>query len=185
MISSNDFKTGVTIEYNGQIWQVIEFQHVNPGKGAAFVRTKLRNLRTRSVVDKTFRSGEKMQKAHIDKQEMVYSYSMSDIYVFMNNETYEQVEIQVDSLGDAVNFLIEGMNVTITMYQNEIIGVQIPEKVTLEVIEADPGVKGNTAANATKNAKLETGFLIQVPLFVEPGNKIVINTSTGKYDTRA
>jgi len=185
MISSNDFKTGVTIEYNGQIWQVIEFQHVNPGKGAAFVRTKLRNLRTRSVVDKTFRSGEKMPKAHIDKQEMVYSYSMSDIYVFMNNETYEQVEIQVDSLGDAVNFLIEGMNVTITMYQNEIIGVQIPEKVTLEVIEADPGVKGNTAANATKNAKLETGFLIQVPLFVEPGNKIVINTSTGKYDTRA
>lgn len=185
MISSNEFKTGVTIEYDGHIWQVIEFQHVKPGKGAAFVRTKLRNLRTRSVVDKTFRAGEKMPKAHIDKQTMSYSYSMGDTYVFMNNETYEQIEIESNVLADAINFLIEGMDVTITMYQSEIIGIQLPEKVTLEVVEADPGVKGNTAANATKNAKVETGFELQVPLFVEPGTKIIINTSTGKYDTRA
>ncbi|XMB87376.1 elongation factor P [Mycoplasmatota bacterium WC44] len=185
MISTNEFKTGVTIEYDGHIWQVIEFQHVKPGKGAAFVRTKLRNLRTRAVVDKTFRSAEKMPKAHIDKQTMSYSYSMGNTYVFMNNETYEQIEIESNVLGEATNFLIEGMDVTITTYQNEIIGIQVPEKVTLEVTEADPGVKGNTAANATKNAKVETGYELQVPLFVEPGTRIVINTSTGKYDTRA
>jgi len=185
MISSNEFKTGVTIEYDGHIWQVIEFQHVKPGKGSAFVRTKLRNLRTRAVVEKTFRAGEKMPKAHIDKVTMSYSYSMGDIYVFMNNETYEQLEIQKEVLGEDVNFIIEGTDVTITFYDKEILGVQLPEKMTLEVIEADPGVKGNTAANATKNAKVETGYELQVPLFIEMGDKIVINTSTGKYDTRA
>lgn len=185
MISSNDFKTGVTVEYDGHIWQVIEFQHVKPGKGAAFVKTKLRNLRTRAVVSKTFRAGEKMPKAHIDKVSMVYSYPMGDTYVFMDNETYEQLELSTEQLGEGVNFLIEGMEVMITQYKSEILGIQLPEKVTLEVVEADPGIKGNTAANATKNAKVETGFEIQVPLFVEPGDKIIINTSTGKYDTRA
>lgn len=185
MISSNEFKTGVTIEYDGHIWQVIEFQHVKPGKGAAFVKTKLRNLRTRAVVAKTFRAGEKMPKAHIDKVNMSYSYAMGDTYVFMDNETYEQLELTTEQLGDATNFLIEGMEVLITQFKGEILGLQLPEKVTLEVVAADPGIKGNTAANATKNATVETGFEIQVPLFVEPGDRIVINTSTGKYDTRA
>jgi len=185
MISSNEFKTGVTVEFDGHIWQVIEFQHVKPGKGAAFVKAKLRNLRTRAVVTKRFRTDQKMPKAHIEKISMDYSYAMGDTYVFMNNETYEQLEIPKEKLGDAVNFLVEQMSVTIIQFKQEILGVQIPEKVILEIVEADPGVKGNTAANATKNAKVETGFLIQVPLFVEPGDKIVINTSTGKYDTRA
>ncbi len=184
-ISTSEFKTGLTIEYNKHIWQVIEFQHVKPGKGAAFVRTKLRNLRTRAVVDKTFRAGEKMEKAQIDKLDMVYSYSMGDTYVFMDTETFEQLEISLEQLDDAVNFLIEEMKVVITQFKGEILGIQLPEKITLEVIEADPGVKGNTAANATKNIKVQTGYILQAPLFIEVGQKIVINTGTGKYDTRA
>lgn len=185
MINTSDFKTGLTIEYDNNIWQIIEFQHVKPGKGAAFVRTKLRNLRTRSVIDKTFRAGEKMEKAMIEKQQTQYSYSMGDTYVFMDNETYEQIEIPKEALEYELNFLKEGMSVLITKYETEILGIQLPEKVTLEVTQADPGVKGNTAANATKNAVVETGFELQVPLFVEAGDKVVINTSTGKYDTRA
>lgn len=185
MISSNEFKTNTTIEYDGHIWQVIEFQHVKPGKGAAFVKAKLRNLRTRAVVSKRFRTDEKIAKAHIDKISMDYSYSMGDTYVFMDNETYEQLELSKEQLGDAANFLIEQMSVIITQFNQEVLGVQLPEKVTLKVTEADPGIKGNTAANATKNAVVETGFEIQVPLFVNVGDSIVINTSTGKYDTRA
>lgn len=185
MISSNEFKTGVTVLYEGNLYQVVEFQHVKPGKGAAFVRSKLRNLRTGSLIDKTFRAGEKMEKAHIDKISVQYSYSMGDTYVFMNMETYEQLELDKKYVGDNVNYLTEGLDVNITMYGNEILGIILPEKVTLDVIEADPAVKGNTAQNATKNCKVSTGYILQVPLFVEPGDKIVINTSTGKYDTRA
>jgi elongation factor P len=185
VISTSDFKTGITFQYEDQLWIVIEFQHVKPGKGAAFVRTRLRNLRTKSVVDKTFRAGEKMEKAQIDKESMVYSYSMGDTYVFMNNETYEQLELDKSKLADVVDFLIEGMDVQVTMFENEILGIAVPEKVTLEVTIADPAVKGNTAQSATKQAVVETGFSLQVPLFVEVGDKIVINTTTGKYDTRA
>ena len=185
MISTSDFKTGITFQYEDQLWMIIDFQHVKPGKGAAFVRTRLRNLRTKSVLEKTFRAGEKMEKAQIDKESMVYSYSMGDTYVFMNNETYEQLELDKSKLADVVDFLIDGMDVQVTMFENEILGITVPEKVTLEVTIADPAVKGNTAQSATKQAVVETGFSLQVPLFVEVGDKIVINTTTGKYDTRA
>ena len=185
MISSNEFKTGITVLYEGNIYQVIEFQHVKPGKGAAFVRSKLKNLRTGATIDKTFRAGEKMEKAIINKMTMTYSYAMGDTYVFMDNETYEQLELEASHIGDDVNYLIEGLEVNITMYGSEILGVLLPEKVTLDVIEADPAVKGNTAQNATKKATVQTGYVVDVPLFIEPGDRIVINTTTGKYDTRA
>ncbi len=185
MISTSDFKTGITFQYEDQLWIIIEFQHVKPGKGAAFVRTRIRNLRTKAVLDKTFRAGEKMEKAQIDKESMVYSYSMGDTYVFMNNVTYEQLELDKSKLVDVVDFLIEGMDVQVTMFDQEILGITVPEKVTLEVTIADPAVKGNTAQSATKQAVVETGYSLQVPLFVEVGDKIVINTTTGKYDTRA
>jgi len=185
VISTSDFKTGITFQYEDQLWIIIEFQHVKPGKGAAFVRTRIRNLRTKAVLDKTFRAGEKMEKAQIDKESMVYSYSMGDTYVFMNNETYEQLELDKSKLVDVVDFLIEGMDVQVTMFDQEILGITVPEKVTLEVTIADPAVKGNTAQSATKQAVVETGYSLQVPLFVEVGDKIVINTTTGKYDTRA
>lgn len=185
MISTSDFKTGVTFQYEDQLWIILEFQHVKPGKGAAFVRTRIRNLRTKAVVDKTFRAGEKMEKAQIDKESMVYSYSMGDTFVFMNNETYEQLELDKSKLPDVVDFLIEGMDVQVTMFDQEILGITVPEKVILEVTVADPAVKGNTAQSATKQAVVETGYSLQVPLFVEVGDKIVVNTTTGKYDTRA
>jgi elongation factor P len=164
---------------------VIEFQHVKPGKGSAFVRSKLRNLRTGAVIDKTWRAGEKVATAHIDKNKMAYLYSMGETYVFMNNETYEQIEIPFNQIEYQLNFIVEGMEVNVISFEGEILGVDIPEKVTLEVTEADPAVKGNTATNATKDCVVETGYKLQVPLFINQGDKIVINTSTGKYDTRA
>jgi len=185
MTSTNDFKTGMTIQSDGNLWLVIEFQHVKPGKGSAFVRSKLRNLRTGAVVDKTWRAGEKVETAHIEKNKMNYLYSMGETYVFMNNETYEQIEIPYNHIEYQLNFIIEGMEVNVISFEGEILGVDIPEKVTLEVTEADPAVKGNTAQTATKDCVVETGFKLQVPLFVNQGDKIVINTNTGKYDTRA
>ncbi len=185
MISTNNFKTGITIQTDGNLYSVIEFQHVKPGKGPAFVRSKLRNLRTNGVLDKTWRAGEKVAPAHIDKDKMNYLYAMGDIHVFMNNETYEQVEINQTNIEEQLNFIIEGFEVNVISFEGEILGVDIPEKVTLEVTEADPAVKGNTAQTATKDAILQTGFKLQVPLFVNRGDKVVVNTSTGKYDTRA
>lgn len=185
MITSNDFKTGITIQSDGNLWSVIEFQHVKPGKGSAFVRSKLRNLRTGAVVDKTWRAGEKVATAHIDKFKMAYLYSAGDTYVFMNNETYEQIEIPYEQIEYQLNFIVEGMEVNVISFEGEILGVDIPEKVALTVTEADPAVKGNTAQSATKDCVVETGFKLQVPLFVNEGDKIIINTSTGKYDTRA
>ena len=184
MISTNDFKTGSTIEYEGNIFQVIEFQHVKPGKGQAFVRSKLRNLRSGAVIDNTFNAGEKVKKAHIEKNTMQYLYAMGEEYVFMNNETYEQLEITTKQLGDVVNFLVESMEVKVMQYEGEILGVEVPEKVTLEVTECEPGVKGNTASNATKSATVSTGYSLQVPLFVETGDKLIINTNTGQYVSR-
>jgi elongation factor P len=185
MITTNDFKTGITIQSEGNLWSVIEFQHVKPGKGPAFVRSKLRNLRTRAVIDKTWRAGEKVATAHIDKDKMAYLYSMGETYVFMNNESYEQLEIPFAQIEEQLNFIVEGMEVNVVSFEGEILGVDIPEKVTLTVTQADPAVKGNTAQSATKDCIVETGFKLQVPLFVNEGDKIVINTSTGKYDTRA
>lgn len=185
MITTNDFKTGVTIQSEGNLWQVIEFQHVKPGKGSAFVRSKLRNLRTGAVIDKTWRAGEKVATAHIDKEKMAYLYAMGDTCVFMNNETYEQIEIPAGNIEYQLNFIIEGMEVNVISFEGEILSVDIPEKVTLTVTQADPAVKGNTAQSATKDCVVETGFMLQVPLFINEGDKIVINTNTGKYDTRA
>ncbi len=185
MITTNDFKTGVTIQSDGNLWQVIEFQHVKPGKGSAFVRSKLRNLRTGAVVDKTWRAGEKVATAHIDKENMAYLYAMGDTCVFMNNETYEQIEIPSKNIEYQLNFIVEGFEVNVMSFEGEILSVDIPEKVTLTVTTADPAVKGNTAQTATKDCIVETGFKLQVPLFVNEGDKIVINTNTGKYDTRA
>jgi len=185
MISTNNFKNGITIQHDGNLYTIMEFQHVKPGKGPAFVRSKLRNLRTQGILDKTWRAGEKVAPAHIDKDKMSYLYAMGETHVFMNNDTYEQIEINEKSITHQLNFIIEGMEVNVISFEGEILGVDIPEKVTLEVTHADPAVKGNTATTATKDAILQTGFKLQVPLFVNQGDKIVINTSTGKYDTRA
>jgi len=185
MISTNDFKTGITIQSDGQLWKVIEFLHVKPGKGSAFVRSKLRNLRTGAIIEKTWRAGEKVDTAHIDKDKMSYLYATTDRCVFMNNDTYEQIEIPKERIEYELNFIIEGMDVDVERFEGEILGVTIPEKVVLEVVEADPAVKGNTAQSATKDCVVETGYQLQVPLFVNKGDKIVITTSTGKYDTRA
>jgi len=184
MISTSDFKTGITIQYDGNLFQVIEFQHVKPGKGQAFVRSKLRNLRTGAVTDKTFNAGEKMERAHIEKSSMQFLYAMGDTYVFMNNETYEQIEVPVANLAHEKNFMLDGMEVKIMQFGDEVLGVELPEKVTLEVTESDPGVKGNTASNATKSATVSTGYTLQVPLFIEVGEKLIINTSTGAYVSR-
>ena len=184
MISTNDFKTGSTIDYEGNLYQVIEFQHVKPGKGQAFVRSKLRNLRSGAVIDKTFNAGEKVARAHIEKNNMQFLYSMGDEYVFMNNDTYEQLEIPVSQLEKEKNYLVDGMEVKVMTFESEILGVEVPEKVTLEVVECEPGVKGNTASNATKSATVSTGYSLQVPLFIETGEKLIINTNTGQYVSR-
>lgn len=185
MTTSNDFKTGLTIEHDGQIYSIIEFQHVKPGKGSAFVRSKLRNLRSGAVIEKTWRAGEKVATAMIDKDEMQFLYVDGDRYVFMNTENYEQIEVPVFQIEYEKNFLLESMMVMIKRYQNEIIGIELPEKVALTVTETVPGVRGNTVNNATKDAVVETGYLLQVPLFINESDKIYINTSTGKYMTKA
>jgi len=184
MISTNDFKTGISITHEGNLYVVMEFQHVKPGKGSAFVRSKLKNLRSGAIFDKTWRAGEKVAPAHIDKDKMSYLYAMGEQYVFMNSETYEQVEIAKKNIEYQLNFIIEGMEVNVISFEGEILGVDIPEKVTLTVTEADPAVKGNTATSATKDCVVETGFQLQVPLFVNQGEKVIINTNTGKYDKR-
>ena len=185
MISTSDFKTGLTIEYDGNIYQILDFQHVKPGKGSAFVRTKLRNLRAQSVIDITFNAGEKFEQAQIDKNEMQYLYSSDDVYVFMNMETYEQIELHKSSLENELYYLSEGMNINIISFGSEILGIELPDKVTLEIVETPGGAKGNTASNATKEALTNTGLRLSVPLFVNEGDKIVVSTATGKYDTRA
>ncbi|PQD96549.1 elongation factor P [Pradoshia eiseniae] len=184
MISVNDFKTGLTIEVDGGIWQVIEFQHVKPGKGAAFVRSKLRNLRTGAIQEKTFRAGEKVSKAHIDNRKMQYLYASGDNHVFMDNETYDQIELPSKQIEHELKFLKENMEVSIMMFQTETLGVQLPTTVTLEVTETEPGIKGDTASGGTKPATVETGLVVQVPFFVNEGDKLIINTSDGSYVSR-
>ena len=185
MISSSDFRTGVTIEIDGEVWQVIDFQHVKPGKGAAFVRTKMKNVRTGSVVERTFNPGEKIPKAHVDNRKMQYLYENDEMYVFMDNETYEQSELTKEQLGDALKYLKENMDISIMMFQGTILGVDLPNSVDLEVIECDPGVRGDTATGTTKMAKLETGYSVRVPLFINQGDVLRIDTRTGNYMERA
>ncbi len=185
MISVNDFKTGLTVEVEGGIWRVIDFQHVKPGKGAAFVRSKLRNLRTGAIQEKTFRAGEKVGRAQIDNNKMQYLYADGDSHVFMDNNTYEQVELQASAIEYELKYLKENMNVSIMMYESEVIGVELPKTVELEVTETEPGIKGDTASGASKSATLETGLVLQVPLFVNQGDTLVINTEEGSYVSRA
>ncbi|SHG65905.1 translation elongation factor P (EF-P) [Thermosyntropha lipolytica DSM 11003] len=181
MISVNDFRTGLTIELEGQAYQVVEFQHVKPGKGAAFVRAKLKNVKTGQVVEKTFRAGEKVPKAHLDRREMQYLYNDGEGYICMDNQTYDQISIPAEAIGDGVKWLLENMNIQVLFFQGNIIGVELPNFVELEVVETEPGIKGDTATGATKNATLETGAVVQVPLFVEKGDKVRIDTRTGEY----
>ncbi|MGI6093315.1 MAG: elongation factor P [Veillonellaceae bacterium] len=185
MISSNDFRTGVTIEIDNDVWQVVDFQHVKPGKGAAFVRAKLKNMRTGSVVERTFNPSEKIPKAHVDNRQMQYLYESGGMYVFMDNETYEQIELDGDTLANAINFLKENMTISIMMFQGNIIGVDLPNAVELEVIETDPGIRGDTATGGTKPAKLETGYVVKVPLFINVGDVLRVDTRSGQYIERA
>ncbi|NLX91062.1 MAG: elongation factor P [Firmicutes bacterium] len=181
MISSNDFQTGLTIELDGEIYMVIEFQHVKPGKGAAFVRSKLKNLRSGSITEKTFRAGEKVARALIEKKEMEYLYNAGEEYIFMDTESYEQVSLTANQLGDNLNFLKENMRLLVMVFKGEVIGVELPHSVELAVVETEPGFKGDTAAGGSKPAKLETGFVVQVPFFINEGDILRIDTRTGEY----
>ena len=184
-ININDIKNGMTIIIDGKLCLIEEFQHVKPGKGSAFMKMKLRNLRTGSLVEETYNTNIKIERARVDRLPMQYLYSMGDSYVFMNNETYEQIELPADKIADQVKFLKEGLDITITMYEGEMLGIQLPEKIEYEVVETSEAVKGNTTNNAQKDAKIETGYVVKVPLFIAQGEKIVISTSDGKYAGRA
>ncbi|MEW9031767.1 MAG: elongation factor P [Planifilum fimeticola] len=185
MISTNDFRVGLTIELDGDVWQVMEFQHVKPGKGAAFVRSKLRNLRNGNIQEKTFRAGEKVPRAHVETRQMQYLYESGGEYTFMDNETYEQVSLPRERLEREVKFLKENMNVNLVIYKGDTIGVQLPNTVELEVVETEPGIKGDTATGGSKPAKLETGLVVKVPLFVQEGDRLIIDTLSGEYVSRA
>ncbi|XXM73778.1 elongation factor P [Lysinibacillus sphaericus] len=184
MISVNDFRTGLTIEVDNGIWRVMDFQHVKPGKGAAFVRSKLRNLRTGAVQEKTFRAGEKVAKAQIDNRRMQYLYANGDMHVFMDNESYEQIELPAASIEYELKFLKENMEVQIMMYEGETLGVELPNTVELTVTETEPGIKGDTASGGSKPATVETGLVVNVPFFVNEGDTLVINTTDGSYVSR-
>lgn len=185
MISAGDFKNGLTIEIDGVVYQILEFQHVKPGKGAAFVRSKLRNLRTGAIQEKTFRGGEKVETAMIENRRMQYLYADGDTHVFMDNQTFDQIELSADYLEHELNFLKANMEVQIQSYENETLGVELPKNVELTVTETEPGIKGDTATGATKSATVETGYTLNVPLFVNEGDTLVINTSDGSYVSRA
>ncbi|CAI2599354.1 Elongation factor P [Apilactobacillus kunkeei] len=184
-ISTAQFKTGLTIEVDNAIWRIINFQHVKPGKGGAFVRTKLKNLRTGAVQDKTFRAGAKMEQAQIDTRNMQYLYEDGAGYVFMDMDSYEQITVPGDKIKDALNYLQENMDVSIVQYENEVIGIEVPNTVTLEVAETEPSIKGNTASGGSKPATMTTGLIVQVPFFVNAGDNLVINTNDATYISRA
>ncbi|WP_223066529.1 elongation factor P [Paenibacillus caui] len=185
MISVNDLKTGLTVEVEGDIFTVLDFQHVKPGKGAAFVRTKLKNLRNGNTVERTFRAGETIGRAQIENRDVQYLYASGQEHAFMDNETYDQFSLTSEQLEWELNFLKENMNVKIVSYQGEILGINLPTNVELKVVETEPGIKGNTATGATKNAKLETGLSVQVPLFINEDDVLLIDTREGKYISRA
>jgi len=181
MVVAGDFKNGITFDMDGQVMQVIEFQHVKPGKGAAFVRTKLRNVITGAVVEKTFSPTDKYEDARIDRKDMQYLYNDGELYYFMDMESFEMTPISKDMLGDAFRFVKENMSCKVMSYKGSVFGVEPPNFVDLEVTDTDPGFKGDTATNVTKPATLETGAEIKVPLFINPGDKIRIDTRSGEY----
>ena len=184
MISAGDFRNGVTIELEGNIFQIIEFQHVKPGKGAAFVRTKLKNIKSGGVVEKTFRPTEKCPTARIDRKDMQYLYNDGDLFYFMDNESYEQIAISKDAIGDALKFVKENEMCKVCSHNGNVFAVEAPLFVELMITETEPGFKGDTATGATKPATVETGATVQVPLFVDQGETIKIDTRTGEYLSR-
>ena len=184
MVSAGDFKNGLTVEIEGNVFQILEFQHVKPGKGAAFVRTKLKNIINGGVVEKTFRPTEKFENAHIDRKEMQYLYNDGDLYYIMDTETYDQIAVNNDTVGDSLKFVKENENVKLSSYQGSVFAIEPPLNVELEITETEPGFKGDTATGATKPAIVETGAQVMVPLFVESGEKIKIDTRTGDYLSR-
>ncbi len=185
MISVNDFKTGLTIEVDGDIYTVLDFQHVKPGKGAAFVRSKLKNLRNGNTLERTFRAGENVNRAHVENHEMQYLYASGQEHTFMDTQTFDQISLPSSQLEWELKFLKENATVNIANYEGEIIGITLPNSVELKVAETEPGIKGNTATGATKNATLETGLVVQVPLFINEGDVLIVDTREGKYVSRA
>ena len=185
MISAGEFRNGVTFEMDGQVMQVVEFQHVKPGKGSPFVRTKMKNVITGAVVETSFNPTQKFENAYVERKDMEYSYSDGDLYYFMDGETYELIPIDSSKLSDGFRFVKENETCTVSSYKGVVFNVEAPNFVTLQITETDPGFAGNTATNATKPATLETGAEVKVPLFIEPGERIQIDTRTGEYLGRA
>jgi elongation factor P len=181
MISSNDFRPGVSIEWNGGVWRVVEFLHVKPGKGAAFVRTKLKNVQTGGVVEQTFRAGETMPQANLEKSTMQHTYKEGDGFVFMDMDSYEEATLTANQIGERVKYLKEGMEVSVVRWNEQIMEVELPNSVVLEVTQTDPGIKGDTATGGSKPAIVETGAQIMVPLFIETGERIKIDTRSDQY----
>lgn len=185
MITAGDFRKGVTIELDGGVWVIIDFQHVKPGKGAAFVRTKIKNVMNGAVLERTFNPTDKMPRAHVERKDMQYLYNDGELYYFMDIENFEQVPLNHDIVEEAINFITENMNVSVKFFKGAPFSVEAPNFVELIITETDPGFKGDTATGATKPAILETGFKINVPLFIERGEKIRVDTRNGEYMERA
>ncbi len=185
MVTAGDFRKGLTIEIDGQVWVIVDFQHVKPGKGAAFVRTKMKNIMQGNVLEKTFNPTEKFENAHVEKKEMQYLYNDGELYHFMDNETYEQLPLNKDKVEDAMNYIKENMTVTIKFFKGEAFSVEPPNFVELQIAETEPGFKGDTATGGNKPAILETGAKIMVPLFINEGDMIRVDTRTGEYMERA
>lgn len=185
MITSNDLRKGLTIQYDGSIWRVMEFQHVKHGRGQAIVRSKLRNLRNGNIAEITFRAGEKLETAHIESRPMQYLYENAGSYVFMDTDTFEQIAIPGEQIEEEVKFMKENEEVSVVLYEGEVIGLELPTKVKLEVVDTEPGIRGDTQSGGSKPATLETGAVITVPLFVNRGDVLIVNTEEGTYDSRA
>ena len=185
MVNVNDIKNGMTVEDEGNIFQVLDFQHVKPGKGAAFVKMKLKNLRTGSIVEKTYNSSVKLAKAHVQRKPMQYLYQAGDSYSFMDMNTYEQVELLASQIGDDLKYLKENLNVDLIYYGEELIGLNLPEKIDYVITHTEQAVKGNTSSGALKDADLENGMTIKVPLFINEGESVLVSTKDGKYVSRA
>ena len=185
MYSTTDFRNGLKIEFGGEPYVIVYFQHVKPGKGGAFVRTKLKNLKTGAVLENTFRSGDKVNKPDLDEREMQFMYMMENAYHFMDTKTYEQIYLDREHMGDAANYMIENLPVKILFYRGEPIGIDLPIFIDLQIVETEPGLKGDTVSGATKSARLESGVVVQVPLFLNVGDRIKVDTRTGMYIERA
>ena len=183
-LSTNDFKNGMAINFEGNLFQIVEFQHVKPGKGGAFVRTTLKNVRTGAVVDRTFRAAEKVEQARLDNREMQFLYRSGDDYVFMDSQTYDQINVSEATLGDSAGYLTESMTAVLKMWGDEIVGTELPASVELVVAETEPGLQGDRVSGARKPATLETGKVVQVPLFINPGDRVKVDTRSGEYMTR-